>query len=151
MQSAHIPASPRSWHESGQSISIDGQYNTGVCFPPGQSTKVEHPSPDQDPIKIRRTTSEAFNTATPTTSVNQPIQPPKSKTEEIKGCGQYRQHNSTYQRAPQCSMYGSSRDHPRTPSSPRGAGLTFAHNSTRCGTPHRATSAARMQDTRPSP
>ena len=42
MQTVHIPASPQAWHESGQSISIDGQYNTGVCFPPGQSTKVEH-------------------------------------------------------------------------------------------------------------
>ena len=50
MKSMLIPASPRAWHESGQLISIDGQYNTGVCFPPSRSTIVEHPSQDQDPI-----------------------------------------------------------------------------------------------------
>ena len=69
-QSVHIPASPPAWHESNQPISIDGQYNTGVCFPPGQSTKVEQTSKDQDPIRIRLMTSEAINTTTTTTPVN---------------------------------------------------------------------------------
>ena len=70
MQSVHTPASPRAWQKSGQSISIDGKFNTGARFPPRQHTKVEHPSMNQDHIKIRRTTSEVLNTATPTTSAN---------------------------------------------------------------------------------
>ena len=70
MQSVHTPASPRAWQESGQSISIDGKFNTGARFPPRQHTKVEHPSMNQDHIKIRRTTSEVLNTATPTMSAN---------------------------------------------------------------------------------
>ena len=66
-----------------QSISIDGKFNTGARFPLKQHTKVEHPSMNQDHIKIRRMTSEVLNTATPTKSANL-YSRPKVKPERSK-------------------------------------------------------------------
>ena len=132
------------WHESSQSISIEGQNSTGVCFPPGRPTKDEHPSLDQDPIKVRRTTSEASNTATPTASVN-PYGHPKAKSGKSKAAANLDNMIQSADKLRNAQGNGSTGNPPKMPFLPQSTGPTLAHKSARCGTPQRAASTVRMQ------